>query len=109
MRPSGDQARRLLGAADVEVSYPLARHLSLTAGAGIAQASAGSYRYGGYRYGPKNVRDRVQLYGYGSLGLAWSDGALSLQLDRNMKRLGDRRLSGTPEIGRKWGREQVCR
>src|SRR3546814_3975455 len=37
MRPSGDQARRLLGATDVEVSYPLARHLSLTAGDGIAQ------------------------------------------------------------------------
>ncbi|HEY9540606.1 MAG TPA: hypothetical protein VIR05_03090 [Luteimonas sp.] len=95
MRPSGDQARRLLGAADVEVSYPLARHLSLTAGAGIAQASAGPYRYGGYRYGPKNARDRVQLYGYGSLGLAWSDGALRLQLDRNMNSLGDRRLYGT--------------
>src|SRR3546814_1383808 len=56
---------------------------------------AGPYRYGGYRYGPKNVRDRVQLYGYGSLGLAWSDGALSLQLDRNMNSLGDRRLYGT--------------
>src|SRR3546814_12596635 len=96
MRPSGDQARRLLGAADVEVSDPLARHLSLTAGAGIAQASAGSYRYGGYRYGPKNARDRAQLYGYGTLGLAWNDGALSLKLDRNMKSQGDRRLYGHP-------------
>src|SRR3546814_5676124 len=43
----------------------------------------------------KNARDRVQLYGYGSLGLAWSDGALRLQLDRNMNSLGDRRLYGT--------------
>lgn len=98
--------RRVTGAADATLSWPLTRHLSLSAGAGIAQATVtvygpryppghppGSppYYYGGghaYRY------DRVQRYGYGSIGLAWSDGPWRLQVDRNMNSLGARRVYG---------------
>lgn len=110
--------RRVTGAADATLSWPLARHLSLSAGAGIAQATVTVYgpRYppGGppgdpptypptyppgsppYYYGANRLYryDRVQRYGYGSLGLAWSHGPWRLQVDRNMNSLGERRVYG---------------
>lgn len=89
IRVDGARSPRALGAADANLSWPLTRRLSLAAGAGIAQATVRSYAPGRYGY------DRVQLYGYGNLGLAWSDGPWRLQLDRNMNSLGDRRAYGT--------------
>lgn len=95
--------RRVTGAADATLSWPVAQHLSLSAGAGIGQATITTYRprrppypYGAqrsYRY------DHVRSYGYGSLGLAWSDGPWRLQVDRNMNSLGDRRVYGARAPG----------
>jgi hypothetical protein len=95
IRVSGNQDQRLLGAVDVNARWPLSDHVSLSAGAGIAQASVrshgrGPYAYRGHGYG----YDHLQLYGYGSLGLAWSDGSWRLQVDRNMNSLGARRAYG---------------
>lgn len=100
-----DDARntRVLGAADASLSWPLMRRLSLSAGAGIAQAvvrshGPGSYPRRGYEneneYGYGYGYERVQLYGYGNLGLAWSEGPWRLQVDRNTSSLGARRVYG---------------
>lgn len=93
IRASGDPDQRMLAAADVDASWPLTRHVSLTAGAGVAEAAVRSHDPGGHGY----YRDgyRTMLYGYGSLGLAWSNGQWRLQLDRNMNSLGARRAYGT--------------
>lgn len=91
-----DDARNplVLGAADASLGWPLTQRLSLSAGAGVAQAAVraddpGRYPRYGYGY------ERVQLYGYGNLGLAWSDGPWRLQVDRNKSSLGERRVYGT--------------
>lgn len=91
---SGYQGRRLLGAADIDLSWPLTRHVSLSAGAGIAQAAVASYGPGGYRRDGYHHAP-ILLYGYGHLGLAWSDGPWHLQLGRNISSLGERRVYGT--------------
>ena len=94
-----DGERHFRGAVDVAVSWPLTRHVSLSAGAGIAEVAVGSYGPGhhsyyehgyGYGYG----YSRLRTYGYGNLGLAWSDGPWRLQVDRNMNSLGARRVYG---------------
>lgn len=91
-RVSGDKANRVLGAADVGISWPLTARASLSAGAGVAQSLASRYDggYRGHRYGPGPVR----VYGYGSLGLAWREGPWRLQLDRTTNSLGDRSVYG---------------
>ncbi len=91
-RLGGDMANRVLGAADVGISWPLTARTSLSAGAGVAQAPASRYyaRYRSRRYGPGPVR----VYGYGSLGLVWRDGPWRLQLDRTANSLGDRSVYG---------------
>jgi hypothetical protein len=95
--------RRRAGAADATLSWPIARHLSLSAGAGIGQATITTY---GYRrppslYGAARAYryDHVRSYAYGSLGVAWSDGPWRLQVDRNMNSLGDRRVYGARAPG----------
>lgn len=97
IRVSGDGDLR--GAADIDASWPLGEHLSVTAGAGIAQAAVASHGPGGYSGGywyPTDPRyDRVRVYGYGNLGLAWSEGPWHLQLDRNRSSMGSRRAYGT--------------
>lgn len=95
VRPMGGSGDRVLGAADLSLSYPLARRLSLSAGAGYAQARMGKSHYGGYPsggYRPGQVRG----YGYGSLGLAWSSGRMRVRVDRHLASLGDRRVYGVP-------------
>lgn len=93
IRVSGDRDRRLRGAADIDANWPLTQHLSVTAGVGIAQANVVSYGHGGYRHpGPRY--DSVQLYGYGNVGLAWSDAPWHLRLDRNRSSMGSRRAYG---------------
>jgi hypothetical protein len=95
--------RRVTGAADATLSWPVARHLSLAAGAGIGQATITTYvrRPPPYLYGEGRTYryDHVRSYAYGSLGLAWSDGPWRLQLDRNMNSLGERRVYGARAPG----------
>lgn len=100
MRPVDGPRQQLLGAADIELNYPLSRHLSLAAGAGIAQASIRAYGPHAYGAGYQG-RYAVEAYGFGSLGLAWTSGRLRLQLDRNLNSLGDRRAYGS-EGPRDW-------
>lgn len=93
VRVSGNQDRRLLGAADLELRWPLTRHVSLSTGAGIAQTAVASYEPGSYQHYGHDAP--IELYGYGHLGLAWSDGPWHLQIGRNMNSLGERRVYGT--------------
>lgn len=94
LRADGQAGQRLLGAADLAVSYPLARRVSLSAGAGVAQVAAGHYGPGSAPY-PAYGYHPVRRYGYGSLGLAWGDGPLRLRVDRHMNSLGERQVYGT--------------
>lgn len=94
IRVDDERNPRVLGAADANLSWPLTHQISLAAGVGLAQATvrtSGAHRDPRYGYG----YDQVQLYGYGNLGLAWSDGPWRLQLDRNRSSLGARRIYGT--------------
>lgn len=96
--------RRVTGAADATLNWPVARHLSLSAGAGVGQATITTY---GYRAAPNPPGagrryyryDYVRMYGYGSVGLAWSDGPWRLQVDRSMNSLGERRVYGAGAPG----------
>lgn len=90
---AGRQDQRWLGAADAGASWPLARHVTLTAGAGVAQAVVRDYGRRGY-YRRHAYYGRLQRYGYGNLGLAWSNGPWRLQVDRNATSLGTRRAYG---------------
>jgi uncharacterized protein (TIGR02001 family) len=91
IHPAGDHPRRVLGAADAEIGWPLGRHFTLSAGAGVAQALV--VRGYHYRY------ERVEGYRYGNLGLAWNEGPWRLQVDRTANSLGARGAysgAGTP-------------
>lgn len=94
IRVSGDRDSCLRGAADIDASWPVTQHLSVNAGAGIAQTDVAPYGADGYRH-PDWRHDPIQLYGYGNVGLAWSDGPWHLQLDRNRNSIGARRAYGT--------------
>jgi hypothetical protein len=71
-RPMGRGWSRAVGAADANLRWPLAPHLALVAGLGIAQFQ---YRYE-YHAG------RLTHYGYGNVGLAWTRGPLRLEVSR---------------------------
>ena len=109
-RIDDDGEKHFRGAADVAVSWPLAQHVSLSAGAGIAQVAVRSYGPGrrpyygsgsGSGYGYRYRYSHVQWYGYGNLGLAWSDGPWRRQVDRNMKSVGSRPVYG-PQAPPHW-------
>ena len=96
--------RRVTGAADATLNWPVTRHLSLSAGAGIGQATVTTYgRRPPYPYAEGRVYyyryDRVRTYGYGSIGFAWSDGPWRLQVDRNLDSLGEQRVYGSRAPG----------
>jgi hypothetical protein len=71
-RPQGRGWSRVVGAADADLRWPLAPHLALVAGLGVAQFQ---YRYE-YHAG------RLTHYGYGNAGLAWTHGPLRLEVSR---------------------------
>lgn len=80
----------LRGAADINLQWPLARHFSLSAGAGITQSLGASYYpyhhvYPGaysHAYPGHAGAIRANHYGYGHVGLLWSDGPWRMELDR---------------------------
>lgn len=71
-RPMGRGWSRVVGAADADLRWPLAPHLSLVAGLGVAQFE---HRYE-YHAG------RLIHYGYGNVGLAWTHGPVRLEVSR---------------------------
>jgi hypothetical protein len=77
LRPLGDPDARTNLALDANLHWPLTRHLSLAAGAGVARFQRAAYGYYGY-YGETGSA----YYGYGQLGLAWTAGRWRAELDR---------------------------
>ena len=96
-------------AADIGFNWPLARHFSFSAGAGVAQyltvpQSSHSYNDGygyergegygyGYGYAGTYDYDHVRTYRYGHAGLIWSFGPWRVELDRIVTDFGSYRPS----------------
>lgn len=91
------------GAADVNLHWPLAEHFSLSLGAGISQ-SLTAYdpcrcRYAsreddGYEHPYQPYRPPAGHYGYGHVGLSWSQGPWRLDLER---------IVAAPQAQQQWG------
>jgi uncharacterized protein (TIGR02001 family) len=92
------------GAADVDVHWPLPWHLSISAGAGVAQPLLGAYSlYGSGQNSYGYVYEHPSVYGYGHAGLTWSNGPWRAELDRIVTDPGSRRqwgsLAASPWVG----------
>jgi len=75
LRPIGSPDAHANPVAEANLHWPLARHLSLLAGAGVARFQRG---YGYYRY----YGGGAGYYRYGQVGLAWSGERWRVELDR---------------------------
>lgn len=99
VRVLGMEDRRVRGAADLDFHWPLPGHFYLSAGAGIAQAPAGTYRAyghadrchgpespgscGAYEYAnPYYRHGSAGSYRYGHAGLIWAMGDWRAELQR---------------------------
>lgn len=74
-RPVGSADARTNPLAEANLRWPLTRHFSLLAGAGVARFQRG---YGYYRY----YGEGSAYYRYGQAGLAWSGDRWRVELDR---------------------------
>jgi hypothetical protein len=83
IRATHGENHRLRGAADLDLRWPLALGVSLTAGAGVAQGPSWPYGY-----------DYTTRYGYGHAGLMWDNGPWRLELERVV--VGNRQVRGGP-------------
>jgi len=93
--------RQPRGAADINLHWPLARHFSLSAGAGITQSLM--VPYSSYHYVYADSYDhaytshygsvRANHYSYGHVGLLWSSGPWRMELDR---------IVAAPETQQEW-------
>ncbi len=100
----GAKNRQLRGAADINLHWPLTRHFSLSAGAGITQSLVPYERYRhvytdsygydyDYDYASHAGPVRANHYSYGHLGLLWSNGPWRIELDR---------IVAAPETQQQW-------
>ncbi|OOG56927.1 hypothetical protein B0E48_10640 [Rhodanobacter sp. C03] len=97
----GEKSQQPRGAADINLHWPLARHFSLSAGAGITQSLTAPYSpyhhvYAGpysRAYANQAGSARANHYSYGHVGLLWSHGPWWIELDRIMK---------APEAQQQW-------
>ena len=104
----GAQNKRLRGAADINLHWPLTRHFSLSAGAGITQSLATPYRpyrrvyASSYSHAYANYADstRANHYSYGHVGLLWSNGPWRIELDR---------IVAAPETQQQWANLDASR
>jgi hypothetical protein len=104
----GAKNQLLRGAADINLHWPLARHFSLSAGAGITQSLAAPYRpyhhvYNGsssHAYANYAYSSRADHYSYGHVGLLWSDGPWRIELDR---------IVAAPETQQQWANLDTSR
>lgn len=97
---TGHQPR---GAVDIDLHWPLARHFSVSLGAGMTQSLAAPYGHCrcGYESSDEDYespygRARAEHYGYGHLGLSWSDGPWRIELDRVVTAPGAQQQWGNP-------------
>lgn len=95
---AGAKGQQPRGAADINFHWPLVRHFFLSAGAGITQTPYSPYRrvypgsYGhAYTSRPSYVHEGH--YGYGHVGLLWSNGPWRIELDR---------VVAAPEAQQQW-------
>lgn len=87
----GDQPR---GAADISLHWPLARHVWLSAGAGVSQSLIATREdYRGGHDADSYYSLRPGLHGYGHAGLLWSNGPWKVELDR---------ILAAPETRQQW-------
>jgi uncharacterized protein (TIGR02001 family) len=91
----GPRGHRPRGAADLNLHWPLAGHFAFSAGAGVAQSLATSYRPYRGGYARRYRRGASGLGSYGHVGLLWSKGPWRIELDR---------LLADPAIRRQWDR-----
>lgn len=87
-RLNGGQDHQPRGAADLDLHWPLPWHMSLSAGAGIAQTLI--VPDGNYPGSHSNH------YSYGHAGLIWNYGAWRLELDRIAADIAAQRQGGGP-------------
>ncbi|GGY23213.1 hypothetical protein GCM10008098_15790 [Rhodanobacter panaciterrae] len=104
----GAKNQRLRGAADINLHWPLTRHFSLSAGAGITQSLTAPYRpyrrvyASSYSHAYANYSDstRANHYSYGHVGLLWSNGPWRIELDR---------IVTAPETQQQWANLDASR
>lgn len=98
----GAKGRQPHGAADLDLHWPLARHFSLSIGAGITQSfvatddscRCGYARSADHDYESLYGRTRGGHYGYGHVGLSWRNGPWRIALDR---------VATAPKAQQQWG------
>jgi hypothetical protein len=97
----GAKSQRLRGAADINLHWPLTRHFSLSAGAGITQSLAAAYNpyldvdtaSDSHAYADYAGSARANHYSYGHAGLLWNSGPWRMELDRTV---------AAPETQQQW-------
>lgn len=97
----GAKNRQPRGAADINLHWPLARHFSFSAGAGITQSLTAPYspyrhdytKSRGHAYASHSDSVRANHYSYGHVGLLWSSGPWRVELDR---------IIAAPEAQQQW-------
>lgn len=95
VRVLGVGDHRLRGAADLDFQWPLPGHFYFSAGAGIAQGAAVSYR--AYEHaGPYREHGSPDFYRYGQAGLTWAMGDWRAELQRIVTAPRVRRRHGAP-------------
>jgi uncharacterized protein (TIGR02001 family) len=99
--PISAKSRQPRGAVDINLHWPLARHFSLSAGAGITQSLMAAYSpyrrvYAGsysHAYANHAYSARANHYSYGHVGLLWSNRPWQIELDR---------IVAAPETQQQW-------
>ncbi len=102
IRGIGASNHRIHPAADVDFHWPLTRHLSFSAGAGVTQALVAPHHYYSYDARPYgyNYNSDAVTYRYGHLGVTWSHGPWRVELDRIATDLETHRYDGDPGAAR---------
>ncbi|OOG58426.1 hypothetical protein B0E47_04150 [Rhodanobacter sp. B05] len=93
----GAKTQQPRGAADINLHWPLTRHFSLSAGAGITQSLTAPYSPYHHVYTDSYTDHtgsaRANHYSYGHAGLLWNSGPWQMELDR---------IVAAPETQQQW-------
>lgn len=97
----GAKGHRPRGAVDIDLHWPLARHFSLSVGAGITQSPRVPYAPYSHDYARSYdhaYASHAGHYSYGHMGLSWSNGPWRIELDR---------IVTAPETQQQWANPDV--